>query len=84
MDNQKPREITDLRGRYEWKKIEAPKMWRPRMIGEELVGFYGGKTTRNGQWGQYEVVLVHVPGRGSFMLSGVRIIQLADASRSPR
>jgi hypothetical protein len=50
------------------------------MLGEELVGFYGGKTTRNGQWGQYEVVLVHVPMRGSFMISGTRIIQLVDAS----
>ncbi|HTQ47466.1 MAG TPA: hypothetical protein VMI75_32140 [Polyangiaceae bacterium] len=47
---------------------------------EELVGFFGGKSVRNGRFGQYEVVIVHVPRRGTFMLSGVRIVQLADAS----
>lgn len=78
--DKKPRELGDLRSRYEWKQVEAPKTWRPKMIGEELVGFFGGKTLRNGQWGQYEVVLVHVPLRGSFMVSGTRINQLADAS----
>lgn len=76
----KPREVVDLRSRYQWKQVEAPKTWRPKMLGEELVGFFGGKTTRNGSFGQYEVVLVHVPVRGSFMVSGVRIIQLIDAS----
>lgn len=70
----------DLRSRYGWKKIEAPKTWRPKALGEELVGFYGGKTSRNGKFGQYEVVIVHVPARGTFMISGVRAIQLVDAS----
>ncbi len=81
-ENQKPREVPmgDLRSRYEWRAVEAPKTWRPKMLGEELVGFYGGKTVRPGQWGQYEVVIVHVPVRGSFMVSGTRINQLIDAS----
>jgi len=70
----------DLRERYEWKQVEAPKMWRPRMLGEELVGFFGGKSVRNGRFGQYEVVLVHVPRRGSFMVSGTRVSQLVDAA----
>jgi len=78
----KPREVPlgDLSARYEWRRVDAPKTWRPRMIGEELVGFFGGKTTRKGQWGQYDVVLVHVPSRGSFMVSGTRVNQLVDAA----
>lgn len=73
-------DAVDLKARYAWKPVEIPKTWRPRTLGEELVGFFGGKSVRNGAYGQYEVVLVHVPGRGSFMLTGVRIVQLADAS----
>lgn len=69
-----------IRERYSWKKVEAPKAWRPRMLGEELVGFYGGRTTRMGKFGQYDVVLVHVPARGAFIVSGNRLIQLIDAS----
>jgi len=74
------RASVDLRERYQWKRVEAPRAWRPRMLGEELVGFYGGKTVRNGQFGQYEVVIVHVPARGTFTVSGARIVQLLDAS----
>lgn len=75
-----PKEISDVRARYEWRKIEAPKTWRPKMNGEEIAGFYGGKTMRNGRFGQYEVVLIHVPKRGLFMISGTRIVQLIDAA----
>jgi hypothetical protein len=73
-------QIVDLKSRYEWKQVEAPKTWRPKMLGEELIGFFGGKTLRNGRYGQYEVVLVHVPRRGSFMISGTRVSQLIDAA----
>lgn len=66
--------------RYEWKEVHAPKAWYPKMPGEELVGFYGGRTTRSGYHGQYEVVLVHVPAKGSFMVSGTKLMQLADAA----
>jgi len=76
----KPKEVIDLRARYDWKKVEAPKAWRPQASGEELVGYYGGKTVRNGQWGQYEVILVNVPRRGIFMMSGTNIVQLVDAA----
>jgi hypothetical protein len=78
-DNNTPR-ASDVRARYEWRKVEAPKTWRPKAIGEELAGFYGGKTSRNGTFGQYEVVIVHIPRRGSFMISGTRILQLIDTS----
>ncbi len=72
--------MTALREKYEWKKVEAPKTWRPKFNGEELVGFYGGRTMRSGSFGQYEVVIIHVPARGSFMVSGTQVIQLIDAS----
>lgn len=66
--------------RFFWKKVRAPVTWRPKDVGEVLVGFYGGKTLKNGKFGQYEVVIVHVPSRGSFMVSGTTIIQLVDGS----
>jgi hypothetical protein len=71
MSEMKPRTAeVDLKYRYQWKKIEAPKTWRPKINGEELTGFYGGKTVRKGQFGQYDIVIVHVPRRGSFTISG--------------
>ncbi len=66
--------------RYQWKEVHAPKSWYPKMPGTELVGFYGGRTTRNGSYGQYDVILVHVPVRGSFMVSGTKLMQLVDAA----
>lgn len=66
--------------RYQWKEVHAPKPWYPKMPGTELVGFYGGRTTRNGSYGQYDVILVHVPARGSFMVSGTKLMQLVDAA----
>lgn len=82
MTARRPREVApdDLRARFEWKKVEAPKAWRPKHNGEELVGYYRGRTVRSGRFGQYEVVMLLVPGRGAFMLSGTRIIQLIDAA----
>ena len=45
-----------------------------------MVGYYGGRTIKDGQHGQYEVVLIHVPMGQSYMLSGSQLIQLLDAS----
>lgn len=66
--------------RLEWKKVRAPRTWYPKRAGEELIGFYGGTTERRGRYGSYSVVLVHDPNRGSFMVSGVQVLQLVDAS----
>jgi hypothetical protein len=66
--------------RYRWKKVLAPKSWLPKLPGTELAGFYAGRTMRNGRWGQYEVVLVVVPAKGAYMVSGCQIIQLLDAA----
>lgn len=63
----------------QWRKIKRPKTWRPKP-GDELIGYYCGRTVRDGQWGQYEVVTVVVPDKGTFMVSGTQIIQLADVA----
>lgn len=67
--------------RFRWKKVEAPRAWAPTIVGEELAGFYAGRTLRKGRYGQYEVVLVAVPGEGMRMISGTQIIQLVDAGQ---
>lgn len=69
-----------LREQYKWKKVQAPKTWNPRRYGEELVGYYGGKTTRVGPFGSYEVVIVHVPIDGPYLVSGTQVVQAADAA----
>lgn len=66
-----------------WRKIEAPLTWRPSP-GEELVGYYAGRTKRDGQFGQYEVLIVAVPYDSARMVSGTRIVQLADAAMLSR
>lgn len=68
-----------LRARFEWVKVDAPKVWRPTPD-QELIGFYGGYTKKNGSFGPYDVVLVHVPRYGSFTVSGTQLIQLVDAA----
>lgn len=65
---------------FQWKKVKAPRIWRPKDVGTQLVGYYGGRTKRDGVHGQYEVVLVLVPVDGVFMVSGTMLIQLLDAA----
>ena len=74
----------EMRAAFKWQRVEAPKPWKPKDVGEELVGYFGGRTLRNGNFGQYEVLLVLVPGKGAFTLSGTKIIQLADAAQLER
>jgi hypothetical protein len=69
-----------LREKFKWKAVQIPRTWVPRLAGEEIIGFYGGKTVRRGEHGQYDVVIVHVPVRGALTISGVRIVQLFDAA----
>lgn len=69
-----------FREKWGWRKVQAPKTWRPRDSGEELMGYYGGRTFRNGSTGQYEVVIVHVPRDGSYLVSGVKVMQLIDSA----
>jgi hypothetical protein len=62
-----------------WREVKAPTSWRPKKR-EELVGYYMGRTKKNGKFGQYEVLTVLVPYKGVVMISGTMIIQLADAA----
>lgn len=66
-----------------WRKINAPTTWKPQP-GEELIGYYGGRTLRDGQFGQYTVVIVAVPYKGTYMISGTKLIQLFDSAMLAR
>ncbi len=72
--------MVELRKKHKWKKVNAPKAWRPRTIGEEIVGFYGGRTIRNGPYGQYEVALIRTTDVRAYLVTGVSIIQALDAA----
>jgi len=65
-----------------WRRIERPKTWRPA-AGTTLVGYYIGKSVRDGKHGQYEVVIIGVPVGDGFsrphMISGTQIVQAIDA-----
>lgn len=69
-----------LLSRFKWRRVEVPRTWHPRLPGTSLVGFYAGRTTRQGAYGQYDVVLVLVPGDGAYMISGTKLMQLMDAA----
>lgn len=69
-----------MRARFGWSKVAAPSFWNPKVIGEEILGYYGGRTMRNGRFGQYEVIIVHVPVRGALLVSGTEILQLVDTA----
>lgn len=70
----------EIRERYQLRKVVAPTTWDPAEVGEELCGFYGGRTLRDGKFGQYEVVIVHIPMGASLTVSGTKLITLLDAS----
>lgn len=76
MAKKKERDLEKL----EWRRVEAPRAWRPKQTGEVLLGYYAGRSKRSGGYGQYDVVLILVPGDGVKMVSGVKVIQLFDAA----
>lgn len=65
--------------KFTWRKVTAPKPWHPKP-GESIAGFYGGKSVKNGKFGQYQTIFVRIPGRGTVMVTGARIVQLIDAA----
>ncbi len=80
--NKKKRKMSEglMKDRYTWCAVKAPKPWYPKLPGEELVGFYGGRTLATGQFGQHEIVLIFVPGQGAFTITGAVLIRLIDAA----
>jgi hypothetical protein len=67
-----------------WQKLVRPSNWSPSNPGDELVGFYLGRTVKHGKWGQYEVAMLAVPvGDGMSrprMVSGTALLQALDGS----
>lgn len=64
-----------------WRKLERPKDWKPSEAGDELLGYYLGKTLRDGKWGQYEVAMLSVPGTSNnqvWTVSGTQVIQAIE------
>lgn len=57
-----------------WRKVEGPKVWRPK-LGDELEGFYGGTRTFEGSYGKYEVVIIYTE-TGAFSISGCKALSL--------
>lgn len=65
--------------RFKWKRVQAPRPWYPKE-GDEIAGYYGGKTTRVGKYGSYELAIVHVPNVGTYTITGIMVIQALDSS----
>lgn len=63
-----------------WTKVTAPRPWRPTKPGDELIGYYAGRTSRDGVFGQYDVAMVAVPGVGVVTVSGTKPLSAIEAS----
>lgn len=74
-----PAQLTaqELAHKLKWRRISLPTPWYPSVAGEELVGYYGGTTVRDGQFGQYQVIFISVPYKGTFVVSGTLLVQQA-------
>jgi hypothetical protein len=71
-----------------WHKLSFPKPWKPDEDGEELIGYYLGQTTYDGQFGQYNVVMLAVPtGKGysqPYTASGSALLRAIDGGQVER
>lgn len=57
-----------------WRKVEAPRTWRPKEKGEALVGIYAGSQKRVGPHGEYNAHFVRDEQYGeSWLLSGAKL-----------
>lgn len=68
-----------------WRKLKSPTPWRPSLPGEELAGYYLGKSVRQGAFGEYTVVLIGVLDEAGTvgtpkMVSGAAIVNAVDGS----
>lgn len=65
-----------------WRKVKAPKAWRPTIAGEVLVGELLGRSTRTSHGDSYGVVVLNTD-KGKQIVSGVVITSLFDAAMLP-
>lgn len=62
-----------------WRKVHKPVPWRPKKAGEAISGLYGGRHTRAGQFGPYEVLSLQTED-GMVYLSGTVLMTLLDGA----
>jgi hypothetical protein len=65
-----------------WSKVQAAKPWRPREVGDALVGEFVSQSTRAGESGSYSVVTLKT-AEGKLTVSGVVIQSLFDSAALP-
>ena len=63
----------------DWRKVKAPQVWNPA-VPTELIGYFHGRTVKSGQFGEYTVIQILVPGEGIYLVSGTALIQLIDSA----
>lgn len=63
-----------------WKRVKTPRPWRPKVVGDTLVGTYLGLHDKNGQFGPYQVVLIKCADGEVRYVSGTVIISLFTAA----
>lgn len=70
---------TVIGGGRKWRRISSPTPWTPVDAGEEIVGRFGGISTRTGPYGLYEVVTL-TNDNGTYTLSGSHLAALVHAA----
>lgn len=64
---------------YRWRKVTAPRAWRPHEVGERIVGVFIGCSQRSGEFGAYSVVVLRTAD-GPMSVSGKVINDLVAAA----
>lgn len=63
-----------------WKKVRAPKYWRPAETGDSVEGKFAGFMQCTGQYGSYLAVALNGP-EGLVYVTGVKALSLAQWAR---
>lgn len=74
-------EIVSVDGRA-WAKVQAAKPWKPRGVGDVLIGEFVGHSIRQGATGSYGVATLRTEV-GTVTISGVVIRSLVEAANIP-
>jgi hypothetical protein len=66
-----------------WAKVQAARPWRPRSVGDVLIGEFIGHSVRAGATGSYGVATLRTEV-GTLTISGVVIRSLVEAADVPK
>lgn len=66
-----------------WTKVQAARPWKPRAVGDVLIGEFIGHSVRVGATGSYGVVTLRTEV-GTLTVSGVVIRSLFEAADVPK